>query len=84
MSASNRGQDNPCVIKRPADDMQEIIPDSLALIGGPSRSLRWRNLNKCLVQDLIPGTRFEMKLESQSTAIGFVDMLCEKGKTFFR
>jgi len=36
-----------------------------------------------LVQDLIPGTRFEMKPESLPTAMGLVDTLCEKRKTFF-
>jgi hypothetical protein len=35
------------------------------------------------VQDLIPGTRFEMKPESLSTAMGLFDTLCEKRKTFF-
>jgi hypothetical protein len=30
------------------------------------------------VQDLIPGTRFEIKSESLSIAIGLVDKLCEK------
>ena len=37
---------------------------------------------KCLVQDLIPGTRFEMKSESLSIAIGLGDKLCEKEKLF--
>jgi hypothetical protein len=37
-----------------------------------------------LVQDLIAGTRFEMKSESLSTAMGLVDKACEKGKHFFR
>jgi len=36
-----------------------------------------------LVQDLLPGTRFEMKSESLSTAMGLADQSCEKKKYIF-
>ena len=36
-------------------------------VNGILGSLRWWNLDKCLVQDLTPATRFEIKSESLPT-----------------
>ena len=44
---------------------------------------RWLNLDKCLVQDLFPGTRFEMKSEFMPIAGRFVYVKNEKKLIFF-